>query len=207
MKGIPMQKFVETLVLLIAVIDPIGTIPVFIAVTKRHQSWEKRRIALQAVGISATVLLGFIIAGQYLLDAINVPLSAFQISGGIILFLFSMSMIFGDSKPDQELKAMAYNPDTTIFPLAIPSIASPGAMMAVVLLTDNRRFSILDQVQTTMAMLLTLIVTLLLLLLAGRIHHWIGNAGASIISRVMGLVLAAVATNAVLDGIRSYFAL
>ena len=87
----------------------------------------------------------------------------------------------------------------------MPSIASPGAMMAIVLLTDNHRFNLFDQTMTTLIMLSVLLITYLLFLAANRIQRWIGNTGAAVISRVMGLILAAVAINNMLVGIRDFF--
>jgi len=199
------HELVEVLVLLFAVIDPIGSVPVFIAVTRRHEASEKFGIACWAVGVAAGLLLFFIIAGQLLLTAIGVPLSTFQISGGIILFLFALTMIFGEGKPEGELRNLRSGRETAIFPLAVPSIASPGAMMAVVVLTDNLRYSFFHQLLTTGVMFAVLAITLGLLLSARWIHRAIGDAGASIVSRVMGLILASVAVNSVLEGITLYF--
>lgn len=199
-------SLVETFVLLLAVIDPIGTLPVFIAVASHHPAAEQKWIAVRAVAIAAVVLLGFIVLGQLLLDAMHVPLAAFQVAGGIVLFLFALTMIFGEGKPASETAAAHAATETAIFPLAIPSIASPGAMMAVVLLTDNQRFTAVEQLWTTLVMFAVLGITLLILLAAPWLHRRIGAAGASITSRVMGLILCAVATTHVLDGIRTYFA-
>jgi multiple antibiotic resistance protein len=95
--------------------------------------------------------------------------------------------------------------DVAIFPMAVPSLASPGAMMAVVLLTDNSTFSIWEQIQTMVIMLTVIVVSYVLLRAAGKIQSWIGDSGAAIVSRVMGLILAAVALNSVLEGIKTYF--
>ena len=116
-------------------------------------------------------------------------------------------MIFGESKPEEELKLTSSSTQTAIFPLAVPSIASPGAMLAAVLLTENRQFSLIEQTQTAVIMLSVLLVTLLLMLIAGWVHRFIGQSGASIISRVMGLILASVAVTNVLVGIKEFFEL
>ncbi|MEL0659774.1 MULTISPECIES: MarC family protein [Psychromonas] len=202
-----MIDYVATFIFLFAVIDPIGTIPVFIAVTSRFNKKEKRKVAIKASLYAAIILLFFLAAGEYILTSIEIPLSAFQIAGGIILFLFALSMIFGESKPDIELKIAPKESETAIFPLATPSIASPGAMLAVVLLTENASYSLWEQTQTALVMILVLIITLILMLLASHIHRVIGNAGASLISRVMGMVLASVAVANVLAGIKEYFAM
>lgn len=200
-----MAALISTFIFFFAVIDPIGSVPVFIAVTKGFDEKEKRITAVKAVVVSGLVLLFFIIVGELILDAINIPLPAFQIAGGIVLFLFALSMIFGDSKPEEEIKSINNTTETAIFPMAMPSIASPGAMLAAVLLTENSEFSVWEQFQSSMAMISVLIVVLVLLLLSTKVHRFIGDAGASIISRIMGLILSAVATSNIIEGIKVSF--
>ena len=202
-----MIDLLATFIVFFAVIDPIGTVPVFIAVTRGYDARQKRRIALIATLVSALVLIFFIVAGELILNAMAIPLSAFQIAGGIVLFLFALSMIFGESKPEEETRLAEDHHETAIFPIAVPSIAGPGAMLTAVLLTENARFSLWQQVQTALVMLAVLVVVLILMLAASGIHRFIGNAGASVISRVMGLILAAVATTSTLTGISTYFGL
>ncbi|WP_078083532.1 MarC family protein [Microbulbifer mangrovi] len=200
-----MDDWISSFVFFFAVIDPVGTLPVFIAVTGRHSEWQRRKIAVLAVAVATGILMFFLLLGQYLLEAIGVPLSAFQVAGGIVLFLFALTMIFGEGKPETEVGIIREGHETAIFPLAVPSIASPGAMLAAVVLTDNHRFDPIHQVNTASAMLAVLGIVLLLLLTANWIFRWIGNAGASIVSRVMGLILASVATTNVLVGIQQFF--
>ena len=202
-----MSEYIATFLLFFAVIDPIGAVAVFIAVTSGYDEKVKRKIALRATLASACILLFFIIAGELILTAIDVPLPAFQIAGGLVLFLFALTMIFGESKPEEELRMTGSSTQTAIFPLAVPSIASPGAMLAAVLLTENRQFSIIEQVETAAVMLSVLLVVLLLMLIAGWVHRFIGQGGASIISRVMGLILSSVAVNNVLVGMTEFFGL
>lgn len=202
-----MIDFVATFIVFFAVIDPIGTVPVFIAVTSHFDNNARNRIALIAILIAALVLLFFVVAGELILIAMSIPLPAFQVAGGIVLFLFALTMIFGESKPDEEVKLVQDHHETAVFPLAVPSIASPGAMLAAVLLTENNRFSIWEQVQTVSMMLAVLVVAYILMLLASPVMRLIGSSGASVISRVMGLILASVATSNTLSGIRLYFGL
>lgn len=188
------------------VIDPIGSVPVFIAVTAGLSAAHKRSIAIKAVMISICILLFFLIAGQLLLEALKIHLQAFQIAGGIVLFLFALTMIFGESKIEEEKKQISGSAGhLAVFPLAVPSLASPGAMLAVVMLTDNHRYSVTEQLFTAGAMIAVLLVTLVLFFLAAPIQRLIGDAGASIVSRVMGLVLASVAVDNILSAITSYF--
>ena len=199
------DSLVVQFVVLWAVIDPIGSIPVYLTKTVGLSVEDRRKIALKAVMISAGILIFFLIAGQALLEAMQIPLTAFQIAGGLVLLLFALTMIFGEGKPEQEIKLSSNLNELAVYPLAVPSIASPGAMMAIVLLTDNQRFSLFDQTMTTLIMLSVLLITYLLFLAANRIQRWIGNTGAAVISRVMGLILAAVAINNMLVGIRDFF--
>ncbi len=202
-----MIDFIATFIFFFAVIDPVGTIPVYIAVTSRYDDQKKRKIAFQAILISAIILLFFVVAGEIILKSIDIPLSAFQIAGGIVLFLFALTMIFGESKPEEEIKIVKSGSETAIFPLAVPSLASPGAMLGAVMMTENNRFDLLQQTQTAAVMLSVLLVALVFMLAASLVQRLIGNSGASIISRVMGLILASVAVANILDGIKEYFAL
>ena len=186
------------------VIDPIGTIPVFVAVTAGLRAAQRRMIAQRASLVAAGVLMFFLVAGQFLIDALGIGLPAFQIAGGIVLFLFALTMIFGESKPESEMAEIEDAEELgslAVFPLAVPSLASPGAMMAIVLLTDNHRFSIPEQAVTAGVMLSVVVVAFLLMLAAGPILKVIGTSGAAIVSRVMGMILAAVAVDNVIAAV------
>lgn len=197
---------VKEFISLWVVIDPIGTIPVFIAITAGLSVTSQRMIAIKSVLIATAILLFFLVGGQVLLEGLNIHLEAFQIAGGIILFLFAQTMIFGEGKPVQETKHISGDVShLAVFPLAVPSIASPGAMLAVVMLTDNHRYSVEQQFVTAGVMFSVLASTLLLLLMAAPIQRLIGNAGASIVSRVMGLILASAAVDNILTAFTSYF--
>jgi multiple antibiotic resistance protein len=202
------DTIVKEFITLWVVIDPIGSIPVFIAVTVGLQASMQNKIALKACAFAAAILLFFLLLGQVLLEKLSISLVSFQIAGGIVLFLFALTMIFGDSKPEEETKKIQGDiSHLAIFPLAIPSLASPGAMLSIVMLTDNHRHSILEQFITALIMLSVILVTLILFFMAGPIQRFLGIAGASIISRVMGLILASVAVDNILKGLSTYFSL
>ncbi|AAU36745.1 MULTISPECIES: MarC family protein [Basfia] len=192
-------------VVLWAVIDPIGSVPVYLSKTVGLSVEERHKVARKSVIIATIVLMFFLVIGQGLFETMQIPLSAFQIAGGLVLLLFALTMIFGEGKPETEMKMRTSLSELAVYPLAVPSIASPGAMMAIVLLTDNHRFDFFEQCLTTVVMLLILFITYLLFLIANKIQRVIGNTGAAVISRVMGLILAAVAVNNVLVGIRDFF--
>lgn len=200
-----MLDFLKTIFFLIAVIDPLGSIPVYLEATKQFSVRAKRRIAVKATGIALGVLLFFIFLGQYIMEGMHISMEAFQISGGVILFLFSLTMVFGEGKPEEEKHMIKDYSHVTVFPIAIPSIASPGAIMAVVLLTDNDVYKWWHNVVISFAVLIVLIFTCILLLMAGRIQQRVGETGITVISKIMGLILASFAIQSILTGIKDYF--
>lgn len=200
-----MSELIITFFFLIAVIDPLGTVPVYLEATKEFDKKYQKKIAIRACAVAFFILLFFIIIGQLILEGMEVSLDAFQISGGVILFLFALSMIFGDSKPEEEINRITDYKHVTIFPVAIPSIASPGAIMAVVLMTDNHLYTIQQQVITTLIVLAVVGLTSLVLLAANAVQEKIGTYGIIVISKIMGLILAAYAVQSILTGIKHFF--
>lgn len=194
------DKFTTDLLMLWATIDPIGTLALFAAITSGLAREERRKIALKAVLYAAMILIGSIIGGQVILAGMGIRLISLQVAGGIILFLFGLQMVFGKS-----VKSSSSQPepghDMAVFPLAVPSIASPGAIMAVILLTDNYRYSMLTQATTSLIMLTILAITYVMMLGATPILRVIGQNGASILVRVMGMLLAALSVELVMKGL------
>jgi multiple antibiotic resistance protein len=198
------QELYREFITLFVVIDPIGTIPVYLYAAQKIAPELRVKFAFRAVLIAGCVLLAFLVLGQILLETLGLRLGSFQMAGGIILFLFALDMIFGQSKPATEIAMVDANDlSGAVFPLAMPSIASPGAILAIVILTDNHKTSVTEQSITALILLSILMLTFLLLLAATRIQKVIGNTGASIISRIMGLVLATVAIDAIINGLIS----
>lgn len=200
-----MSEIITSIFFIFAVIDPIGSIPVYLEATKEFDLRHKKKIAIRASIIAFLILLFFIVIGQLILEGMSVSLNAFQISGGVILFLFALTMIFGDGKPEEEKSKITDYKHVTIFPIAIPSIASPGAIMAVVLMTDNHIYSIQEQIIATALVLFVIGLTCLILLGANKLQERIGNYGITVISKIMGLILAAYAVQSILSGISAYF--
>ena len=139
----------KDLITLLAVVDPIGTIPIYLTATMGMPVAAQRKVAVRATLIAAGVLTAFIVAGQIVLNAMGISLSAYQVAGGIVLFLFALQMVFDPGSHSQEAD-QSKGHDVAVFPIAIPSIAGPAAMMAVVILTDNSRFNVMEQAQTSL---------------------------------------------------------
>ena len=191
-----MTQLITTFFFLFAVIDPIGTVPVYLEATKDFDDKNKKKIAVRASFIAFLILLFFIVVGQIIFEGMDVTLDAFQISGGVILFLFALTMIFGDGKPEIEINKITDYKHVTIFPVAI---------MAVVILTDNHLYSIEHQVTTTFLTLMVIILTAVILLVANRVQKVIGDYGITVISKIMGLILASYAVQNIMTGIKHFF--
>ena len=199
------DNIVSIFIVFWAVVDPVGTVPVFIAITKKYNDKEKVRIAKFATLVACGVLFFFLLVGERLLRNIGVPLAAFQTSGGVILFLFAINMIFGSSKPEEEIDLIKSSDETAIFPLAVPSIAGPGAILAVVLISDTNASNMKMQLVIGGVLLGVLLINYVFMRLANKIHQRIGDSGAIVISKVMGLILASMAANHILMGIKAFF--
>jgi multiple antibiotic resistance protein len=181
-------------------IDPVGTVPLYLSVTKNLSPAARRRAATRASIIAFALLAGFLYLGQFLLEAMHIELLSFQIAGGIVLFLFALTMIFARESPNDAPAEEGH--DVAVFPLAMPSIAGPGALLAVVVLTDNNTHSFLQETATCGVMLGVLILNLFLMLVGERIVSLVGKSGLNILSRVMGMILAAVAVQMVYSAFR-----
>lgn len=190
---------VQEFITLWVVIDPLGTLPVFLAVTTGLDAADRSQAAVLSIVVSFGVLTFFALAGHWLLRTMDISIESFQIAGGIVLFLFALTMINGTSHADTVAPAETNPVEIAIHPLAIPSIASPGAMLAAVVLTDNARHDLPDLMMTIATFGLVLLATLAIMLTGSRLVHVIGRGGTSIISRVMGMILAALAVDLVLS--------
>lgn len=178
-----------------ATIDPIGTVPLYLSVTKDLSVRARRVAAVRATIVAFFLLAAFLYFGQYLLEVMRIELLSFQIAGGIVLFLFSLTMIFDKGVSGQASNNEGH--DVAIFPLAMPSIASPGALLAVVVLTDNNTHNFFQETLTCGVLILVLTATLVLMFLAEPLLRMIGRSGANVLIRVMGMILAAVAVQMV----------
>ncbi|HUC11134.1 MAG TPA: MarC family protein [Stellaceae bacterium] len=196
---------INNFIILWVIIDPIAALSIFVSLTAEYDRRSRRRIATAAVLAAFLVLCFFIGLGQIIIEAMGVSLSEFQIAGGLILFLFAVTMVIGGAPQALQLRA---DPQTgseiAIYPLAIPTLAGPGAMLTVMLLTDRSRFSTTDQLTTAATVAVVLAITLAMLFLADPILRLIGLHGANVLKRIMGMVLAAVAVKIILGGIADW---
>ena len=174
------------------------SITVRVGLTAKLSAKDRRRTAYKTILYAALILVGAIVVGQLLLGAMGISLISFQVAGGVILFLFGLQMIFSDNTAHTSGEPRH---DISVFPLAIPATASPGAILAVILITDNNVYTVQEQMITTATMLVVLITTLVLLLFSGGIIRIIGNGGASLLTRIMGMILAALSVEFIMEAL------
>lgn len=192
----------NSLVTLIVVVDPIGLAPLFVALTRGASKRQRRVQAIRGVALGAAILFVFAFIGDPLLEALGIGLPAFRIAGGALLFLVAIDIIFGrpsNVRPDPEEEAPDPEQDIAVFPLAIPLIAGPGALATVLLYTGGSDAASMAAFMGVLAFVLAL--TLVSLLIAPRIIALFGKAGSDVFSRVLGVLLAALAVQFVLDGV------
>lgn len=194
-----LNKIIHDALMIWVTIEPIGTVVLFAALTSGLSPSERRKAATRAIVYSAIILLGAILIGQVILTAMHIQLISLQIAGGIILFLFGLQMIFGRTATTFSQSEAGY--DIAVFPLAIPSIVGPEAIMVVILLTDNYLYSVTTQAITAVVTLAVLAVTYLLMLLAEHLVRIIGKNGAAILERIMGIFLATLSVDLIVDAL------
>jgi multiple antibiotic resistance protein len=198
------KLFVTQLVTLVAVLDPVGHLTLFLTATVSLSRGQRRRDAVVAVFVALVILVAFGVLGQYVLHAMGISLLSFQIAGGIIIFVFALSMVLGESHGPG---AVPDSGSVAIYPLAVPIIAGPGSMLTMVVLMDNNRFSLVDQAITILALALVLAVLLSVFLLGDLLSRMLSGGVTNVLRRVMGLILAALSINLVLNAVVQWLGL
>ncbi|MEI6833754.1 MAG: MarC family protein [bacterium] len=196
-----LRAFINEFILLFVAIDPIGTVPLLAALTGTMDEPARRRLVTRGVTIAACVLFSFAIFGQILLTALGVSFASFRIAGGVLLFLVGVQMVFqAHAADDKHTTGEFSGRDLAIFPIALPYIAGPGAILAVMVVMRGA-----PDVSNFMLKCVTLAAvmgtTLWLLLSTSKLNKLLGRTGSEVIARVMGILLAALAAESVVRGI------
>ena len=198
---------ITAFVTLFVIIDPIGMTPLFVALTQGMNSARRRSIALRACITAAFILIAFAAFGEAVLGFIGISMPAFRIAGGMLLFLTALDMLF--ERRGQRRKGQAdaaeedEGDDPSIFPLAIPLIAGPGSIASVILLAGQRP-GIEGLALVIGVMLCVVAMVLVLFLFAGILERALGRVGINVVTRLLGMLLAALAVQFVLDGLRGF---
>ncbi|MGD9896530.1 MAG: MarC family protein [Candidatus Methylacidiphilaceae bacterium] len=197
MEGLTAQKIGQDTLIFFATVNPVGALSFFLHLTANFSDSQRTAVARRAVLFAAIVLAGSVVCGQLLLEAMHVRVASFQVAGGSVLFLFAMQMIFSRHE-DPKWRG---GTDPSISPLAMPVIASPEAILAAVLLTDNHLYPIPVQAVDLGLLLGILLLTYLVFLGGSRIFRWIGEGGIALLVQITGLILASLAVEIVAQGI------
>jgi multiple antibiotic resistance protein len=202
------ELFVSAFVTFLVVIDPPGCAPIFASVTSGATAQHRRAMAFRSVIIATGILVFFGLLGRDLLGALGISLSSFRIAGGLLLFLIAVDMVFEKRTERRETRAEEVNEekpqDISVFPMAIPMIAGPGSIASIMLLM-SRSEGWAEWLVVWGALAATLLLTLLCLLLAGPLMRLLGNRMEAMITRLLGVILAALAVQFVVDGLKRTF--
>ena len=203
------QLFLSAFITLFVVIDPPGCAPIYAGLTKGATAAQGRTMAIRACLIAAAILLVFALFGEQLLAALHIELDSFRIAGGLMLFWIAFEMVFEKrtQRREQRAEKIAATPeveDVSVFPMAIPMLAGPGAIAAVMLLMNEASGT--AQALTVLGALASVLVLTMLALIAARpIMRLFGDKVEAAITRVLGVLLAALAAQYVIDGLRGSF--
>jgi MarC family membrane protein len=194
------HTFLSALVLLLLVLDPFGSLPVFVSVMRQVAPERRARVALRESAIAFGVLVAFMLTGRSFLALMHLSERSLEVAGGVILLIISMRMIFASGGEIYAADAKGREP--LIFPLAVPLLAGPSAMATVLLLASRQPERVLAWIG---ALTVAMVVSAIVLLGADRIRQWIGSSMVSAIEKLMGLVLTAIAVEMILAGLKRYF--
>lgn len=205
-----MDAYVSALVVFLVVIDPPGLVPIFIALTQGFDARRKRMIALRGTALSFAVIVFFAYFGEMVLDALSIGMAAFRISGGALLFWIAFEMLFerrADRKEStaDEARSEEEAHDLAVFPLAVPLIAGPGAITSTLLLMDRYGTGIAGQISVLCAAGTVVAGLAVILMLADAVRRVLGRTIINTVTRVLGIVLAALAAQTVISGITAIY--
>jgi len=196
------ELLITTFVTLFVIIDPVALAPLFVALTQGMGAAERRRVALRSVVIAYGLLALFGVAGESLLQVIGISMPAFRISGGLLLFLMAVDMLFERRTERREKQTATSRDDPSVFPLATPLIAGPGALATMILLSSRHSGDWAALAVIHGVLLGLLAVTYLVFLGGGFIERLLGHTGVVVVTRLLGILLAALSIQFVLDGLR-----
>jgi multiple antibiotic resistance protein len=203
------ELFVSAFVTFFVIIDPPGCAPIYASLTQGANAVQRRAMAVRAVIVAGVILLVFALVGEDLLRVLGISLNSFRIAGGIMLFLIALEMVFEKRTQRREDRAARINEtpeieDVSIFPMAMPMIAGPGSIASVMLMM-SRTEGLTASLVVIGAMALILLLTLVALLAAGPLMRLVGHSVEAVVTRLLGVLLAALAAQFVIDGIRASF--
>jgi multiple antibiotic resistance protein len=203
------ELFGSALVTFLVIIDPPGCAPIFASLTRDATAAERRSMAIRSAIIAWSILMFFALLGRPMLQALGISLASFRIAGGILLFYIAVEMIFERRTQRREDRAQSIEgtpdaEDISVFPMAIPMIAGPGSIASIMLWVAHAETS-LHILVVLAAMTVVILLTLVTLLASGPLMRLVGDKIEAMITRILGVILAALASQFVIDGLRQSF--
>ncbi|WP_417456200.1 MarC family protein [Kordiimonas sp.] len=202
------EAFIAAFIGLFVIVDPIGIAPVFAGLTQNATRQHQRAMAIKGTLIGTLILIFFALVGKPFLNALGISMDGLRVSGGIMLFVIALEMVFEkrtERKQESAEKFDEYFEDVSVFPIALPLLAGPGAIATIMLTMTSYEHDLMAQMAVLAALVLVMIITLIVFFTAGKVMDLLGPTVNAVLTRLLGVILAALAAQYVLDGLKNTF--
>jgi len=202
------EAFIAAFIGLFVIVDPIGIAPVFAGLTQGSSPSHQRKMAIKGTIVGTVILVFFALVGKPFLGALGISMDGLRVAGGIMLFIIALEMVFEkrtERKQESAEKLDEYFEDISVFPVALPLLAGPGSIATIMLTMSNYEHDIYAQGAILGALALVMVITLLTFFMASRVMDWLGPTVNAVLTRLLGVILAALAAQFILDGFRNTF--
>ncbi|MCK0069968.1 MULTISPECIES: MarC family protein [Kordiimonas] len=202
------EAFIAAFIALFVIIDPIGIAPVFAGLTQGTPKSHKRSMAIKGSIVGTLILVFFALVGEAFLGALGISMDALRVAGGVMLFIIAIEMVFEkrtERKQDAAERIDEHFEDISVFPIGLPLLAGPGSIATIMLLIANHNGDYVGQAGVLAALGLVMLITLLTFLVAGKVMDFLGPTVNAVLTRLLGVILAALAFQYILDGLKATF--
>jgi multiple antibiotic resistance protein len=199
-----LEIFIQSFVLYFVVVDPIGSTPIFFVITKNLNIKDKIKTAVNSTIIALLVLIFFALLGNYILNHLNITFSALKIAGGIILFIVSLEMLFSKRQQRKKENTNFHSDNISVFPLAIPLLAGPAAIISIVVSVNNIGSNFINQIVGMTSLVLVMVITFIAFFIVSKFEKVVNEKVINIFSSVIAIILAGLSVQYILDGIKEF---
>lgn len=202
------DAFIAAFIALFVIVDPVGIAPVFAGLTQGSPRAHQKKMAIKGTIIGTLILIFFASVGQPFFKVLGISLDALRVAGGVMLFIIAVEMVFEkrtERKQETAEKLDEHFEDISVFPIALPLLAGPGAIATVMLLMANYKGDLAAQGAIIGALVLVMLITVITFFMAGKVMEWMGPSVNAVLTRVLGVILAALAAQYILDGFKGTF--
>lgn len=202
------DAFIAAFIALFVIVDPIGIAPVFAGLTQGTTDSHKRKMAIKGTIIGTLILLFFALVGKPFLNALGITMNGLRVAGGIMLFIIALEMVMEkrtERKQESAEKLDHYFEDIAVFPVALPLLAGPGSIATIMLLMTSYENDLAAQGAIVAALGVVMLITLIVFFMASKVMNWLGPTVNAVLTRLLGVILAALAAQYILDGLKNTF--